>query len=370
MKRSGFGRAAAVKRPRFRDEGFSGKEAIRVTREHKLALIIGFSLVLVVGVLISDHFSRARVDQMATVTDDGPSNLGSGLDGLKAVAVPQTALVATRGGTLFSNPETPLPPVDEPPPTRSTEIVLGVGNPFAKGTPEMSATDSGIQEPSVPQNPQAGAVRAVNPDLARGQGGMSGEPIPGFTPEPQGAPMPPKEEVINGVPRSMLTRHDVKDGESVYRIAAEKYGDGNLWTKLRDFNPGKIAANGSMRAGVTLLCPPKEYMLGKPLPTGMPQTTPTGKPAATPATAVATGKTGAKPEPAKSEPKPEAKATKTEKTTKVGTYKVQRGDHLGEIAAKTLGSSKRANEIYELNKDLMSDEDSLTVGMTLKLPTR
>jgi len=81
---------------------------------------------------------------------------------------------------------------------------------------------------------------------------------------------------------------------------------------------------------------------------------------------VVNGKTGGKVDAVK----PETKAPKGEKTTKTGTYKVQRGDLLGEIAAKTLGSSKRANEIYELNKDLMSDEDSLTVGMTLKLPTR
>lgn len=341
-----------------------------MTREHKLALIIGFSLVLVVGVLISDHFSRARVDQMATVTEDGPSNFGSGLDGLRAVTVPQTTIASSRGATLFSNPEVQLPPVDEPQPTRPTEITLGMGNPFANIPAAINSPDPNIAEPGVAPAPHAGAVRAVNPELMRGQGvqgGMGGEPIPGFTPEPPvTVPVTPKEEVINGVPRSMLTRHDVKDGESVYRIAAEKYGDGNLWTKLRDFNPGKIASNGSMRAGVTLLCPPKEYMLGKPLPTGVPQAIPTGKPAIPVPTAVVNGKTGGKVDAVK----PETKAPKGEKTTKTGTYKVQRGDLLGEIAAKTLGSSKRANEIYELNKDLMSDEDSLTVGMTLKLPTR
>ncbi len=31
-----------------------------MTREHKLALIVGFSLVLVLGVLISDHLSKSR----------------------------------------------------------------------------------------------------------------------------------------------------------------------------------------------------------------------------------------------------------------------------------------------------------------------
>src|SRR5437870_4074014 len=38
----------------------SCRDANAVTREHKLALIVGFSLFLVLGVLISDHFSKAR----------------------------------------------------------------------------------------------------------------------------------------------------------------------------------------------------------------------------------------------------------------------------------------------------------------------
>ena len=45
---------------------FGFKRTSTLTREHKLALIIGFSLVLVVGVLISDHFSKARTQQVAS----------------------------------------------------------------------------------------------------------------------------------------------------------------------------------------------------------------------------------------------------------------------------------------------------------------
>ena len=38
-----------------------------MTREQKLALIIGFSLVLLVGVLVSDHLSGARNAHLADV---------------------------------------------------------------------------------------------------------------------------------------------------------------------------------------------------------------------------------------------------------------------------------------------------------------
>ncbi|MHC4446974.1 MAG: hypothetical protein ACYSXF_04105, partial [Planctomycetota bacterium] len=36
-----------------------------MTRENKLALVVGFALILVVGILISDHFSTARAQAFA-----------------------------------------------------------------------------------------------------------------------------------------------------------------------------------------------------------------------------------------------------------------------------------------------------------------
>ena len=49
-------------------------------------------------------------------------------------------------------------------------------------------------------------------------------------------------------------------------------------------------------------------------------------------------------------------------------YIVQDGDSLWRIAARQLGDSSRYDEIAELNADILQDEDSLSVGMSLKLP--
>ena len=51
-------------------------------------------------------------------------------------------------------------------------------------------------------------------------------------------------------------------------------------------------------------------------------------------------------------------------------YIVQDGDSLWRIAAQQLGDSSRYDEIAELNADILQDEDSLSVGMSLKLPPR
>ncbi len=51
-------------------------------------------------------------------------------------------------------------------------------------------------------------------------------------------------------------------------------------------------------------------------------------------------------------------------------YAVQDGDNLWKIAAEQLGDGKRYKEISKLNPDILKDEDSLAVGMRLKLPMR
>ena len=51
-------------------------------------------------------------------------------------------------------------------------------------------------------------------------------------------------------------------------------------------------------------------------------------------------------------------------------YTVRDGDSLWKIAADQLGDGSRYMEVAKLNDDVLSDEDSLTVGMTLKMPAR
>ena len=49
-------------------------------------------------------------------------------------------------------------------------------------------------------------------------------------------------------------------------------------------------------------------------------------------------------------------------------YFVQENDSLWAIAAKQLGDGSRYTEIAKLNADILDDQDSLVVGMCLKLP--
>jgi nucleoid-associated protein YgaU len=55
-------------------------------------------------------------------------------------------------------------------------------------------------------------------------------------------------------------------------------------------------------------------------------------------------------------------------TSGATTYEVVEGDSLWRIAGKVYGSGSRWMEIYDANKDVMSDADSLELGMKLKIP--
>ena len=51
-------------------------------------------------------------------------------------------------------------------------------------------------------------------------------------------------------------------------------------------------------------------------------------------------------------------------------YVVREGDNLWRIAAQNLGDGNRYKEISKLNTDILKDEDTLVIGMRLKLPAR
>jgi nucleoid-associated protein YgaU len=57
-----------------------------------------------------------------------------------------------------------------------------------------------------------------------------------------------------------------------------------------------------------------------------------------------------------------------EPAASVGRYVVQTNDSLYSIAAKMLGGKKHWKKIYEANRDVLSDPDTLRVGMTLRIP--
>ncbi|MCG3120529.1 MAG: hypothetical protein ALAOOOJD_03273 [bacterium] len=61
---------------------------------------------------------------------------------------------------------------------------------------------------------------------------------------------------------------------------------------------------------------------------------------------------------------------KVEKTDIYGVYTVKAGDTLSKIAKGHFGDAKRYMEIFNLNKDILTNPDLIKVGQTLKIPNK
>jgi nucleoid-associated protein YgaU len=354
-----------------------------VTREHKLALIVGFALVLVVGILVSDHFSKARTSQpVGELTQGTTDQFGSSSGGLRvntpapptiANTLPPPPRTATLPSAPLPGPEIVGSPVFQPqtaPPGAPGSVDGSTGTVLTMGTGPLPSTAG--HNPALDSNfisvptplAQTGVVPAANipglssprPDSlddvktpSAGELGLIPDapttPAPTVTPVVT-TPPTPAERSINGVPVSRLTRYEVREGDSIFSIARTHLGDGRLWTRLREFNPGKVGRDGQIREGVSLMLPPRDAR-------------------SNPATAARTENAD--------RTKPDSKSADTKSDGRKpaaasGTYVVQAGDDLSKIAQKALGNSRRFMEIADLNG--LADPDDLQVGMTLKLPKR
>jgi nucleoid-associated protein YgaU len=188
----------------------------------------------------------------------------------------------------------------------------------------------------------------------------TGEPATRLTPAPESPTtlLTKSTPVVSPPPRTETERpaatplprgtsaaskqYTVAEGESLWSIAEEQYGDGYLWTKLLAANPG---IDELVKVGQVINLPPKEVLLA---PAG--EVKPGAKPASTPAAA----QPGAKPA---AEARP-------------NVYVVEKNDTLYSIAAKALGNGNRWRELLELNKDKLSRPEELKIGMELKLPAK
>ncbi len=291
-----------------------------MTREHKLALIVGFALVLVLGVLVSDHFSKARQAQMAGIGDIRPPTdreIGTGTAGMRS-----TGLTA---------------PAAQPEPAAARADLHALPG-FAKGDPSLSGGTQ-LATNTNPGTPLLVHVQRGTEYLPRGDEHY--DPPAGVTPPPPVVPQIP------------MTRYDVKEGDTLYGIAQKIYNDGKLWEKIRDSNKDKLGSGGTLHKGVTLLLPPKDVLLGKPY-----------VPVAAPGTLV-NGPRGPLSDPAL--PKADAKPVVAGDFRE---YVVKDGDTLVAISRKMLNSGKRFNEIIEANKGTLADPESLSVGMKLRIPAK
>lgn len=294
-----------------------GRDALDMTREHKLALILGFALVLVVGVLVSDHISGTQRSVASTQSMDDPvraieSELGPGL-----------------GRVSHQRRDRPLPGLDA-----ALAEQLANEEASAAGLDEvLQRVRNGIE--GVMNDPPPHAAQTVQPADAPGDREVARLPS-----EPEVIDMGRRPDATR-VPTAAVRTHRVEKGETLWSIAERYYDDGAAYRKLAQWNEGRVGSGGTIRPGASLIIPSRAELDG--------------------VASVARPDAARIVDPIRPN-RPEAEAARV--------YVVKRGDVLSTIAQRELGTIRRMDEILRLNRDKIKAADEIWVGLELKLPTR
>lgn len=238
-----------------------------MNREHKLAVVLGFGLLLFVGILVSDHFSAGQRRNSADLAAN-----------MQIREVRPAAPVSIQ--------------------------TLRVSQPL-------------------PAN-QLGGRDQLSDGLALPEGVV---------------PIAQTQAAVVGVPSELYT---LKDGETLFKICQAKYGNGNLWKELAEFNKATVSNPTKLRKGMTIRLPSINVLHGEPQLAAL--------------------------APVQMPPSVEQSASPTSVAV-AAEYVIQKGDTLGAIASKQLGSAKKWESIYEANRDRMKNPSDLKVGKSLRMPS-
>lgn len=359
-----------------------------MTRELKIALLIGFCLVLVVSVLIADHLSAARNAKLAEATGEktplvhdplkmvGDITPGTGIQpGPLAISPVEPATVGNTAADPGANFATPQPAdayamvgaVAIKDPITTPAVTPGMAQPQAAPNDAPFTFVQGQGQPGVEPSPSTPDLTLAQVAAREGARLINGRlELPGAA-KIDSLPSTPAPRTLEPVaPPESFTTYTVKSGDNLYKIAKKVLGNGDRWRVLADANKDKISKNGNLQIGTVLKIPAAKPTLAQATSPDRAKdtraTTP-GRTAKADTTAIADSRQAdPKNVKGKAEPKPASAAA--------STYTVKSGDSLGMISKATLGTSKRVDEILELNKGKLTDEDSIQVGMVLKLPAK
>ncbi len=359
-----------------------------MARETKVGLLIGLGVILLVGIIISDHLAvSAPQDAEARATAAMTGFADQAQEGIhpgpaptaadprdRSAATPEAghgkAPATAPSGTprlidqeRFAEPEL-AEPDQRVPETQSARRGPALADlpapPTAWRALDISPDNDPLNKPESFENtPAGGTVSAAGPPLEDAQNNPSGIALdPGDL--PAAGPAQPVAPVQRQEGAELI--HYVEAGDTLPALAARYYNDSAYQASIAQANRGALNPDGSLIPGTRLLIPNRAGHI---------------PPQAAPATAGAPGEptlmaTGLF-EPAVGVAAP-GEAPRTVRSvadmteSRERTVEVQPGDSLSKLAERHLGSQSKYLELYEANKDQLESPDRVVVGMKLRLP--
>ncbi len=300
-----------------------------MTRETKVGLLIGTLILLLVGIVVSDHLAvkqeqeRLASDQFAGITPESVPNdqanivpgddntPGSSNNNINTITDDSAALdriIPTyRDLTVDQNLRSLVPDANQ-------HLQNTVGNNNSNnagnttGNPSLNTTNRN----------GGGGVTDVTMENLRNllrNGGVN--PQPPTTLQP----------VI----------HYVKDGETLWSIAQQYYDDGSKWNLIAKHNKDRLLAGNHVREGLRLEIPNRQAERA----------------------IINGGSNNASGNNA---------SGNSNRTPAGRTITVKSGDNLTRLAEKHLGSSRHINLLLKANRDKIRNANQIRVGMVLRLP--
>ncbi len=257
-----------------------------MTRENKLAIVVGFGLLLFVGILVSDHLSARHAHvaspAMSQVAIETPARLPGGLlpdDRQPFGAIPDPSDSGRAGADgLPIDDGAPLEPGFDPLGGMIARVGESAGDAFASGgssaAAERTHTVSAGEHPGDiakryygkralgeklaeyngvdPRRLRIGQVLRV-PEIARLDPTAAPTPSSGDGTTPAMAPVIAGTETPSAAPEPEQPRIrtvKVAEGDTLFGIARRIYGDGTRWREIAQLN--NLGDGASLRPGMEI----------------------------------------------------------------------------------------------------------------------
>jgi len=299
-----------------------------MTRETKIGLLVGLAFIIVIGILLSDHFTTATQPHQAALTTTIDDVLGSTrtLGPRRQNAAPLEAPNVEPHGPILVQPDPSL--------ERREHVEVGAAN---RGNRVIDVTE----QPVIPNMPEIAQI----PDV-RGNSAGTEENILAHT-----EPVVIVPQTQNGVgnansnppsaARENTKTYVAEAGDTLAKIATKTMGSSR-----------KANQDAILKVNAKLAENPNKINIGDSL--NIPVQ----------AGAVASNKPEAKENGAKPTPSPTASSSVE--------YVVKDGDNLTKIAREQCGSGTpvMVTKLREMNEDVLKGKTDLKINMKLKLPPK
>ena len=290
-----------------------------MTRETKIGLLVGLAFIIVIGILLSDHFTSTTQPHQAALTTTIDDVLGSTrtLGPHRQNAAPLEAPNVEPHGPILVQPDPSL--------ERREHVEVGAAN------RERRSIDV-TEQPVIPNMPEIAQI----PDVRGNTTNPAEENILAHTEPLVIAPQPQPQPPANANTNTNTKTYTVEMGDNLGKIATKTMGSGN-----------KANQNAILKANPKLAENPNKINIGDVL--NIPVTE--------------------QKETVARETKPST-PTPAPASSSSAEYVVKEGDNLHKIAREQCGGISFVTQIQDMNKDVLKGGDKLKIGMKLKLPPK